>query len=128
MNLNYIELPVLVVYNLKKDSNKWFVGVGPSFGYGVSGKADIFQTTHIGSLTQTEFSEAKAFKDIEDGGLGLKRFDFGINAMIGMRILEKGSIQLGYSHGLSNIASKANYSGDKYNNRSIMLTLGYLIK
>ena len=125
LNLNYIELPVLMVYNLKKDSNKWFVGAGPSFGYGISGKADVFRTTHVSSQSQTEFFKTSAFKDVDNGGLGLKRFDFGVNAMIGMRILEKGSIQLGYLHGLSNIASKEDFGGDKYNNRSFMLTLGY---
>jgi len=126
MNLNYIEVPVLLVYNLKSNSNKWYVGAGPSFGYGISGKAEVFQTIPESSQVQPGFFSVKAFKDVEDGGLGLKRFDFGINAMIGMRVLEKGSIQLGYLHGLSNVASKEYYSGDKYNNRSIMLTIGYL--
>ncbi len=128
MNLSYIELPVLLMYNIGDNSNKWYMGAGPSFGYGISGKIEVFQTTHIGSQTQTEFYDAKAFKDIEDGGAGFKRFDFGLNAVVGMHVLEKGMIQLGYIHGLSNIANKDDFQGNKFNNRSIMLTLGYRFK
>ncbi|GGK33886.1 hypothetical protein GCM10007962_30400 [Yeosuana aromativorans] len=128
VNLNYIEVPVVLIYNIGNTSSKWYVGVGPSFGYGISGKAEVFETTHIGSQTHTEFYDAKAFKNIEDGGAGFKRFDFGLNAVVGVHVLEKGMIQLGYIHGLSNIANKDDFQGNKYNNRSIMLTLGYRFK
>ncbi|MFH4965495.1 porin family protein [Gaetbulibacter sp. M235] len=128
IHINYIEVPFILIYNIDTNSNKWYVGAGPSFGYGISGKIEVFQTTHIGSQTQTDFYDAKAFKDIEDGGAGFKRFDFGLNAVIGMHVLEKGMIQLGYIHSLSNIANKDDFQGNKYNNRSIMLTLGYRFK
>jgi len=125
MSLNYIEIPVLITYNLEGTSNKWFIGVGPSFGYGISGKAEVFETVHIFPEIETGFYEAKVFKDIEDDGLGFKRFDFGINAVIGMRVLEEGRVQLGYLQGLSNIANRTDSLGNKYQNRSILLTLGY---
>ena len=125
MDLSYIEVPILLIYNLSKSSNKWFVGLGPSFGYGISGKAEVFETVHIFPETETGFFEANVFKDIEADGLGFKRFDFGLNAVIGIRVLEKGNIQLGYLHGLSNIANRNDAHGNKYQNRSIMLTLGY---
>ena len=127
MNLNYIEMPVLLIYNIGGTSNKWCVGAGPSFGYGISGKAEVFETIHIGSETHTEYYDAKAFKAIEDDGAGFKRFDFGLYAVVGIHVLDKGMVQLGYLHGLSNIANRTDAPGNKYQNRSIMLTLGYVL-
>lgn len=127
MDINYLELPVLAIYNFGTTPGKWYVGAGPSFGYGLSGKAEVFQSTTIAGQTQTEFYDVKAFEDVDDDGLGFKRFDFSLNAVVGMRVLEKGFVQVGYLHSVTNIANKEDFSGNKYQNRSIMLTLGYRI-
>ncbi|MBP0902231.1 porin family protein [Mariniflexile gromovii] len=128
INLDYIEVPILAIYNLDNNQSKWYVGVGPSFGYGISGNAEVFDTMQVGPQTNTEFFKVKTFKDVEDGGMGFKRFDFGLNAIVGIHFLEKGMVQLGYIHGLSNIANKDDFEGNKYNNRSILLSLGYQFK
>jgi hypothetical protein len=125
INLHYLELPLLVVYNFNTNTEGWFVGAGPSFGYAIAGKSEVFQTTRIGTQEITEYFERKAFEDVEDQGLGFKRFDFGLKALVGMHVLENGMVQLGYIHGLSNIASTDDFKGNKFNNRSILLTFGY---
>lgn len=123
IKLEYIEMPILLVYNIGKDSSKWYVGAGPSFGYGISGKAEINQNIE-GSTETTYF---KPFKEVDKGGLGFKQFDFSLNAIVGMHVFENGMIQLGYTHGLSNIANTDEFKADKFKNRSVSLTLGYLL-
>lgn len=123
IKLEYIEMPILLVYNFGKESRKWYVGAGPSFGYGISGKAEVTQSIDGNSET----SYYKPFKDIEGGGLGFKQFDFSLNALVGMHVFEKGLIQLGYLHGFSNIENTDEYEDNKFKNRSIMLSLGYYI-
>lgn len=120
LNLNYLELSLPVYYSFTKDK-KWFVGGGPSFGYGLSGKVESFQTL----LGQQSYTKLKAFEDQDNGGAGLKRFDFGLYASIGYRVLEDASLQLGYMHSLSNIADTEDFNGAKINNRTVLLTFAY---
>lgn len=123
IKLEYIEMPILLVYNFGKQSSKWYVGIGPSFGYGVSGKAET--TLNIDGTSETVYY--KPFEGVEGGGLGFKQFDLSLNALVGLQIFEKGLIQLGYLHGLSNIENTDEFNEGKFKNRSIMLSLGYYI-
>ncbi|MBP0904070.1 porin family protein [Mariniflexile gromovii] len=117
IKLEYIEMPILFVFNL----NKWYIGAGPSLGYGISGKAEISQA--IEGNTETLYY--KPFKKVEDGGLGFNQFDLSLNAIIGLHIFDKGMIQLGYLHGLSNVVNTDEFKDDTFKNRSVILTLGY---
>lgn len=126
MTLGYIEVPLVAVYNLSADANYWFVGAGPSFGYGVGGKAEIFIDGSQDGEDFHLFYKAKPFKDVEEeDGLGMKRFDAAAKVLVGKRIFDKASIQLAYVYGFNNIANRDEYKGDKYKNRSLMLTLAY---
>lgn len=66
IKLEYLEMPILLIYNIGKESSKYYVGAGPSFGYGISGKAE----TNLIVEGSSETVYYKPFTDIEDGGLG----------------------------------------------------------
>lgn len=128
LTLNYIEVPVMVIYNFNKEANTWFAGVGPSFGYGIGGKAEVFLDGEENGQSFSYYYEMKPFKDIEEeDGMGFKRFDVSGKILIGKRVLDKGTIQLAYQHGFNNIANRDEYKGNKYQSRSLMLTLSYAI-
>lgn len=117
IKLEYLEIPILFIYDL----SKWYIGAGTSFGYGISGLVESTQNI----LSHSETVYYKPYKDIADGGLGFKQFDFSLTAVIGMSVFENGFIQLGFLHGLSNIENTEDWEGDKLKNRSIMVSLGY---
>jgi hypothetical protein len=102
-----------------------FVGAGPYINYGVSGKlkGTVKYTMDDGneSVIKEEFS---AFKKTEDGGGGLKRSDFGVGAVAGLKLGGGLFVNAGYQLSLSNIADKEDNSS--YRNRGLQLTLGYM--
>jgi len=123
-SLNYIEVPVIVVYTIGKSN--FYIGAGPSFGYGLSGKLKgTFEFEEEGVLYSESFN-MDAFKSEDENGAGLKRFDFGITGMAGYKISSNFSIAASYLHGVSNIASD-DANDAKFSNRNILISLAYKI-
>jgi hypothetical protein len=74
MSLNYLEIPLYVLYNGGKSSG-FYAGLGPSFNVGLSGKVKA-------SVPGESFEE-----DIEFGDDGdLKGFHMGINGIVGYQM------------------------------------------
>lgn len=126
-NLNYVEVPVLAIYNFKGTTGKWFVGAGPSASYGISGKLKGDVEINDGQSSQREAYSVHAFKKENDNGADFKRFDVGLEAVAGHNISKKMAVQLNYLHGLSNIASASSFDNDKFKNRNMMLSLKYTL-
>ncbi|MEI9943069.1 MAG: porin family protein [Chitinophagaceae bacterium] len=87
-SLNYVQVPVHVLYVKPAFGTRFYAGVGGYVNYGVSGKVKgkfSYSTPEQGHVDFTE--EVKAFKKEEDGGAGFKRADFGISAIAGVELL-----------------------------------------
>lgn len=99
-SLAYLQVPLYAMYQYKLDGDagKVFGGLGPYFAYGIIGSA---------------------FGDEE----GFKRFDAGLGITAGYEMPQSLSFRLGYDVGLANIQKNA--FGDKANNRTISLSVGY---
>ncbi|MBP0902667.1 porin family protein [Mariniflexile gromovii] len=126
-NLNYLELPILAIYKVNGTNGKLFLGAGPSFGYGISGKIKGEVSFKEGNTTSTESFSIDAFKDEEDDGGGLSRFDLGVMGVAGYALSEKIALQLSYLYGLSNIANTSDSDDNEFKNRNILLSLSYKI-
>ena len=126
-NLNYLEVPVLAIYNVNGIGGKWFFGAGPSAGYGVSGKlkGDVEFSDESGSYKES--FKVDAFKKESDNGANFKRLDMGLEAVAGHNINKNLAMQLNYIHGLSNIANTSDFSDSRFKNRNILLSLNYRI-
>jgi len=127
-NLNYLELPVVFTYNLAVGNNKAYFGIGPSVGYGISGKTKI--TYGISIPNEPVFKETEkvsSFKKDEDGGAGFKRFDAGATAIAGMQFNNGAFVNLSGVYGLTNNVH-SDGEGGKYQSRSVNLTVGFLLK
>lgn len=119
--LNYIQLPVNVVYRIPFAKHQLQIGAGAYAGYGISGKSKITVTLD-GQEMEGGTIEENPFKN---EGEGLKRSDFGVSALAGIRFSNGVFANLGYQLGLSGI------SGDEegeYKNRGLQLTLGYFFR
>ncbi len=109
INLNYLELPLDFVYKLEAGSGKLFLGVGPSFALGLSGKA----------------KSGGDSEDIEFGsGEGeVKPLDLGGNILAGYELSNGLFLSVNYNLGFSNIS---NESEVKTRNNYFGIKLGYL--
>ena len=104
---NSLELPLNFVY--RKDSAKGvFLGMGPSFGYNLNGK----------------IKEEGESEDIEFGSKEgqIKRFDVGLNALVGYKFSERYFVSTNYSLGLSNWS---NMSSSTWKNNIAGISIGY---
>ena len=101
-NLNYIEIPLNFVYRTPGQSGHLFIGAGPSFAYGISGKTKAnFQ------MEQME-EKVKFGSSIEDD---FKPFEIGANILLGYQFKNGFNIAANYNTGLNNISPQEGLKG-----------------
>lgn len=122
-NLNYLELPVNLVYKVPVGSASLYFGAGPLLGYGISGKMKFHGYESIEGVSHEVNESTEAFKKESAGGAGLKRFDLSANANAGLQFNNGLYVNAGYLMGLTNLVDK----DGKYKNRGILLTVGLLL-
>ena len=95
-NVNYIEVPVLLVMNITDNFN---VHVGPFAAYMVSGKTET-DSNIFSSQNQLDTNDFNKFDAGIAGGLGvdLDALNFGVR----------------YNYGLTNVGKERNYAGTNY--------------
>lgn len=121
--LNYLEIPVNILYNISVKPGKIFLGGGPYFGYALSG--------HTKSSTVADYGNGPAYDnydfDIVFGKDGyLRRSDFGLNAIAGLKIKNGLLFSVNYGYGLTNVAKPE--TGNKDKNRVATFAVGYEFK
>lgn len=119
--LNYLQVPLNLMYTSSGSAIKFFAGAGPYFSYGISGKLKATSTTHYSSgETEVEKDESDAFKKVEGESL-FKRADVGVGAIAGVKFPNGMFANVGYQYSLANISK-----GDgSYKSRGLQLTIGY---
>ena len=93
ITLNYIQLPLNVVYKLPVGSGNFFFGLGPELAFGISGKDKISSKTDpsdpdVNRTATVKFDGKKSddITDPKDNDLHLKRFDAGANIIAGYQL------------------------------------------
>lgn len=114
LNLNYIELSPNFVYNTDAGMGKFFFGLGPSFGFGLSGN------TKEKEDGEDEVEEDINFGDAEEE---VKGFDFGLNGLVGYKMASGVFLTAGYNLGLANLS---NVDDEDVKNRGFSIKLGYM--
>ena len=121
--LNYIQVPVNVLYTVPFSRVQFFAGAGGYISYGISGKSkSTLRYTMPDGHEAVEIDETKAFKKEQDGGAGLKKTDYGVGALAGIRLSSGLFANVGYQFSLANISGSDDV---KYKNRGLQLTVGY---
>lgn len=118
VNAFYIELPVNVLVNIPVGEDKVFLGAGPYYSMGITGK--------IKSSGNVEGFEGSDSADIEFGDDGdLKRADYGVNFLAGYQLYNGFNIHAGYGLGLATINTDSGEEGSKMKNRVISVGIGF---
>lgn len=121
--LNYVQVPLHVLYNVQTFGVKFYAGLGGYAAYGFSGHS-INTLRYSGSEGEPiEIKEkVKAFgKDTEDGN-NFKRMDMGLSGIAGVQLRNNLFVQAGYQYGLTNLNRD---NEDKFRNNGLRLTVGY---
>jgi len=138
ITLNYIQVPLNVIYHMPVGMGSVFFGLGPVAEIGLSGKNKY----HYNSTVDPDFNkdykikfDGKSIDDLNngngDGNSHLKRFDVGLNVIAGYKLAMGVFAKIGYSHGLMDISpdKKADndYDRNSFKNSSFNLTIGYML-
>jgi hypothetical protein len=116
--MDYIEIPFNFLYRFNSPKTTFYIGGGPTLGYGVSGSAKI----SIGD--EHDKTDIKFGNGDEDD---FKPLDRGANILAGVQFKSGVSIALNYNMSLSNLV----IDGDKdneYHNRYFGIRIGYMLK
>ncbi|CAN5757349.1 hypothetical protein BH11BAC3_BH11BAC3_11710 [soil metagenome] len=124
--LNYLQLPVNILATFSSEKRQFFAGAGGYLNYGISGKTKVEGEYISNGATEKFAEETDAFKNDADGNPGLKKADWGIGALAGVRMSNGLFANVGYQLGLSDISNSDN--GGEYKSRGLQLTIGYFFK
>lgn len=119
ITFNYFEIPLNFVYNTHRNEG-FFIGAGPSIGYGISGE-DKFDYSGTGL---PDYNEKIKFGPGEEE---VKPLDFGANAVAGYKF--KGGLMISgnYTLGLNKINNDAGSGNDgTIKNKYFAIRLGYV--
>ena len=120
--LNYIELPLNVIYNIKGTGKRIFFGLGLTPAWGFSGKRSV-KTTYSGNYhTRIKFDGDES---AVDGDEHLHAIDVGLDLLAGYQFSRKIFIDINYTFGLVNLIPES--KDVKFLTRSIAFKFGYLI-
>ena len=115
--LNYLELPLNFVYNAGTPKGMFFIGAGPSLGFGLSGKDKWDDGSESGS------------DDIKFGSgddADFKPFEAGINILAGYQFAGGFFVAANYNAALNNILQDDPEFDSKYHNRYFGIRIGYM--
>jgi hypothetical protein len=122
MQLNYIELPINLIFNISTGKiGAFFIGAGPSISYGISGKLRLNPSKEgITFYLSDEEKEVDVFGGEEPV---FSRFDLGLNFLAGYRY-KRFFVRAGYDLGLTNIATNKDEGWAKFTNNCFNLSVG----
>lgn len=132
VSLNFIEIPLNIVFSLPAGPGRFYAGAGPNISFGLSGKDKYTQTSSGGGFpTQTTSGSAKVKFDGKkqsdlppnDNDFHLKAFDFGANALVGYKMNMGVFFNAGYTYGFSNLDPNPNTS---FKTAGFTLKVGYM--
>ncbi|MEP7164616.1 MAG: porin family protein [Ferruginibacter sp.] len=127
ITLNYIEIPLNVVYKMRAGRGNFFFGLGPTLSIGISGKEKItndYDPTKD-TIVDVKF-DGKNSDNLasNDESRHLKRFDAGANILAGYKLPMGLFIKLGYTYNFLNIDPNKN---NGYKNRGFNICVGYML-
>ncbi|CAN5826887.1 hypothetical protein BH10BAC2_BH10BAC2_49050 [soil metagenome] len=114
--LNYLELPLNLVYHTKSSAGNFFVGAGPCLSLGLSGK-DKWDDGGDVETTDIKFGS----NDEDD----FKPLEVGLNVLAGYQFKKGFLIAANYNAGLNNVGN-IDTDISEYHNRYIGIRVGFM--
>jgi hypothetical protein len=124
LTLNYIEVPVDVLYHIPVGVGNIFIGAGPYAALGINGKikGPIVVTATSGLSSSMATSVYESDVTYGSGPFDFKKLDYGINAMGGLKLANGLLFSVGYDFGLANVINDNNI---KLKNNTFMVSVGF---
>ena len=122
VSLNYLEVPVNLLYHVPIVVGNIYFGAGPYAAMGLSGKQSYSVSGNFPAIEEYDFDGHNEKVTFGSGEDDVKRIDYGLNAQAGLRL--KGGLDLGINYGLG-LANISNDSDYKTRNRVWSFTVGY---
>lgn len=119
-NINYVHIPLNIIYKIDAGPGKFFIGAGPYISYALSG------TNKTGAVTlDTIASLPSTSTNINFGSdtASTKALDYGVNVLAGYELPGGLLFKVGYSYGLANFS---NQNGTTDKNTCIFLSAAWL--
>lgn len=121
-SLNYLEVPLNVLYKISTPAGKILLGGGPYLAYATSAKTNAKLVDAYGN----EVTNKQAYKiPLGNADNELQPFDYGINLLAAFRIKNGIEAGLGTGIGLGNLS---NGPTGKVRNQTFSLSLGYFFQ
>ncbi|WP_300596340.1 outer membrane beta-barrel protein [Niabella sp.] len=126
INPYYVELPLNILYNIPGDIERFFIGAGGYFAYGIGGQWVMKYNGggwNNGTIEYTDISDQNPNDNQFNYG---RRTDLGINLLAGMNIGPSLYLQLNGQIGLRNIAPLENkkVTSEEFRNMGINVAIG----
>ena len=118
----YLELPLNALFSFETLYGKFFLGGGPYYAFGKSGKQEV-STTKIQDGQKTVIETKNDIKFGEHSDSNLKTEDMGLNFLAGYEFSNGFNFHAGYGFGLQNIASST-FGAQKIKNRVLSVGFG----
>jgi hypothetical protein len=112
----YLEMPLNLLYYLDAGNGHFFFGAGPYAALGMGGSNKY--TYSIEDAAEAEDSEVKFGKGMDQ----LRKWDFGLQGLVGYKLGYGSYIKAYYAHGLSDLSNSGAFT---YHNRYFGLSFGY---
>ncbi len=119
MNATYLQLPIHLGYKMDfAPGLSAHFDLGPYLAQGIGGKTKFTEEIYDDNGVQ---GTQKTSKNTFDNGFD--KFDWGLGIGVGVTMLNKIRIQVGYDHGLKNISQSKEW---KLRNRNVSASVGFL--
>jgi hypothetical protein len=112
----YLEMPLNLLYYLNAGNGHFFFGAGPYAAMGIGGSNKYTYT--LEGAAEAEDSDVKFGKGMDQ----LRKWDFGLQGLIGYKLGYGSYVKAFYIHGLSDLSNSGAYI---YQNRYFGLSFGY---
>ena len=120
---NYIEIPFNFEYKVKAGPGKVFFGLGPNFGFGISGTVKNSAPGYVSTSNNIKFDN-NGNPAAGDPNAHLQTIDFGGNINAGYELNMGVFLNVGYTFGFIDTDPSA---GSKLTNSGFALKVGYMI-
>jgi hypothetical protein len=116
LRLNYVEVPLNVMFNIPK--TKLTIGGGPAFAIGIGGEGTV-------RTNGTPVTNEIKFGDEDDADF--KGLDFGLNGQVAYTFNRGLFLAVNYTHGINSLYKDKSPDGQLYN-KSFGFKVGYIMK
>jgi hypothetical protein len=112
----YLEMPLNLLYYLNAGNGHFFFGAGPYTAMGIGGSNKY--RYDLEGAAEAEDSDVNFGKDMDE----LRKWDFGLQGLIGYKLGYGSYVKAFYTHGLTDISNSGAFT---YHNRYFGLSFGY---